>query len=87
MIKFFLKKIILPCLVAVAAFVIVDHNARFYHEPLGLIEEVKTVEKITLSDNFNNKDTEIQQNLKVRMLRSEERRVGKECRSRWSPYH
>ena len=21
------------------------------------------------------------------MLRSEERRVGKECRSRWSPYH
>ena len=24
---------------------------------------------------------------KVRLLRSEERRVGKECRSRWSPYH
>src|SRR3712207_586789 len=23
----------------------------------------------------------------VRPLRSEERRVGKECRSRWSPYH
>ena len=23
----------------------------------------------------------------VRVLRSEERRVGKECRSRWSPYH
>ena len=23
----------------------------------------------------------------TRMLRSEERRVGKECRSRWSPYH
>ena len=22
-----------------------------------------------------------------RRLRSEERRVGKECRSRWSPYH
>src|SRR2546430_3471323 len=22
-----------------------------------------------------------------RMFRSEERRVGKECRSRWSPYH
>src|SRR2546422_10322568 len=22
-----------------------------------------------------------------RLLRSEERRVGKECRSRWSPYH
>src|SRR2546430_11302730 len=23
----------------------------------------------------------------VRTVRSEERRVGKECRSRWSPYH
>ena len=27
------------------------------------------------------------QNLEVGSLRSEERRVGKECRSRWSPYH
>ena len=24
---------------------------------------------------------------KILVLRSEERRVGKECRSRWSPYH
>ena len=23
----------------------------------------------------------------VNLMRSEERRVGKECRSRWSPYH
>ena len=23
----------------------------------------------------------------ILLLRSEERRVGKECRSRWSPYH
>ena len=25
--------------------------------------------------------------MKIDVLRSEERRVGKECRSRWSPYH
>src|SRR2546422_11212038 len=25
--------------------------------------------------------------LQLRQIRSEERRVGKECRSRWSPYH
>ena len=25
--------------------------------------------------------------LEERVIRSEERRVGKECRSRWSPYH
>ena len=24
---------------------------------------------------------------RLMILRSEERRVGKECRSRWSPYH
>ena len=24
---------------------------------------------------------------RVKVMRSEERRVGKECRSRWSPYH
>ena len=24
---------------------------------------------------------------RIHLLRSEERRVGKECRSRWSPYH
>ena len=24
---------------------------------------------------------------KILEIRSEERRVGKECRSRWSPYH
>ena len=27
------------------------------------------------------------QEARLRLLRSEERRVGKECRSRWSPYH
>src|SRR2546430_10791696 len=27
------------------------------------------------------------QEYQARVVRSEERRVGKECRSRWSPYH
>ena len=30
---------------------------------------------------------EIQNGLVIDHIRSEERRVGKECRSRWSPYH
>src|SRR3712207_545110 len=30
---------------------------------------------------------EMQRELLARARRSEERRVGKECRSRWSPYH
>ena len=28
-----------------------------------------------------------QQPVRFAIVRSEERRVGKECRSRWSPYH
>ena len=28
-----------------------------------------------------------QKHERLRIFRSEERRVGKECRSRWSPYH
>ena len=31
--------------------------------------------------------TELGMVMEVREERSEERRVGKECRSRWSPYH
>ena len=42
-------------------------------------DDVKRILKETLTD-FNRKNEHIQ-------LRSEERRVGKECRSRWSPYH
>ena len=32
-------------------------------------------------------DLAVHERLTVRKNRSEERRVGKECRSRWSPYH
>jgi len=31
--------------------------------------------------------TTVHQHLHTTQSRSEERRVGKECRSRWSPYH
>ena len=27
------------------------------------------------------------EDVNIKFTRSEERRVGKECRSRWSPYH
>ena len=33
------------------------------------------------------KNIALKENIKVASIRSEERRVGKECRSRWSPYH
>ena len=44
-------------------------------------------QSVTLSDAENIVDVKrfVQANLSD--IRSEERRVGKECRSRWSPYH
>src|ERR1035438_6046195 len=33
------------------------------------------------------RDTAVSTGIVLALLRSEERRVGKECRSRWSPYH
>ena len=38
-------------------------------------------------DQAEEKFKEIQAAYQQIMKRSEERRVGKECRSRWSPYH
>ena len=41
-----------------------------------------------LTKDLNKNITAIQYNcLNLPSRRSEERRVGKECRSRWSPYH
>src|SRR3712207_4579104 len=38
-------------------------------------------------DVLNGVDLRIREGEFVTIVRSEERRVGKECRSRWSPYH
>ena len=48
--------------------------------------------EVTTTNLLREQDTDKQPVLDVRNLgidfgRSEERRVGKECRSRWSPYH
>ena len=48
----------------------------------GLDEKPEELEKEQLENN-----KEVAEELKDEQIRSEERRVGKECRSRWSPYH
>ena len=53
-----------------------------------IVVSCKSVNKITLNHNKIKKyyldDILIYE---ITYTRSEERRVGKECRSRWSPYH
>ena len=46
----------------------------------------KKIKKMTFSFNRET-DADILEKLESVAERSEERRVGKECRSRWSPYH
>src|SRR3712207_1454101 len=61
--------------VGVARAMAADPPIMLMDEPFGAVDPI-TRER--LQDEFLN----IQQD-----IRSEERRVGKECRSRWSPYH
>ena len=52
-----------------------------YTPVLGVPDEcIREINKVYLS-------TSEEEKLSVAESRSEERRVGKECRSRWSPYH
>ena len=50
---------------------------------LKVVREQKTF--LLLANLIDRKSTRL--NSSIRASRSEERRVGKECRSRWSPYH
>ena len=62
-----------------AAKYFVEHGYDVYVVNRNSKPQVKGVTLIE-SDRHNLGD-------KLKNLRSEERRVGKECRSRWSPYH
>ena len=46
----------------------------YLHQPKGFYKRLFLLALPVIVQNFIN-------------IRSEERRVGKECRSRWSPYH
>ena len=63
--------------------IIVANNIdNIYDEINALIREKKTDVKKVVNDAIISLNWGI-----GKRLRSEERRVGKECRSRWSPYH
>ena len=71
-----------------------ERSVQFYHDALGL-EPVRTKDAadgsfrlVFLGDGHSPFQLELT-GLRDRTqpYRSEERRVGKECRSRWSPYH
>src|SRR3712207_8856743 len=60
--------------------------------PISMITEDKVIEIFCMADDFCKFFDAMMAKYTIRLVhkrkyRSEERRVGKECRSRWSPYH
>ena len=50
-------------------------------------KETKLNHEMTLEREYDPSVQDANKVNRLPVLRSEERRVGKECRSRWSPYH
>ena len=67
-------------------------RALTYIYGIGLASTRKILDKADLpyqmnSDDLSSDDVNWLRTIIKALTRSEERRVGKECRSRWSPYH
>ena len=58
-----------------------------YYDGIILYERNITHDFFDLQTKFAGEILQKFPNYRIRTTRSEERRVGKECRSRWSPYH
>ena len=56
-------------------------------ETRGLVAAIEAADAMLKAANVELVGTEKIGSGLVSVMRSEERRVGKECRSRWSPYH
>src|SRR2546427_4487014 len=54
---------------------------------LETLAKIAEAMDISLADFFPGTETPRDRETQKALGRSEERRVGKECRSRWSPYH
>ena len=53
----------------------------------GKEELEKNISKYKIKTNIGSIIIQLDESEEAKSSRSEERRVGKECRSRWSPYH
>src|SRR3712207_7407912 len=56
-------------------------------ESIDQVYKISKLTNIVIEGLFSHFSTADEKDKNYTKLRSEERRVGKECRSRWSPYH
>ena len=64
----------------------VDVNKNYPKKEL-ILQDLFDVEYLPLETKDESITFGFIQDVSEKWIRSEERRVGKECRSRWSPYH
>ena len=82
----FMVLTVLLCLVVLAAAGVVCYG--YYSRGLNLrAVDMQKYAKVEMEDEVYTVSVDADAIVKDMRLRSEERRVGKECRSRWSPYH
>src|SRR5256885_12696631 len=77
------------CALPIFAHAPVAAGPRVREERRHAVFEDSFIEQVDLSTArlLRRRAHELDPDLEILRLRSEERRVGKECRSRWSPYH
>ena len=90
--KRFLLVILLGAIAALTAYYIVRQHPAAMPSTIANLLPADTALFIHMPDAEKNRDAWHRTNLyqlyrEPALQRSEERRVGKECRSRWSPYH
>ena len=74
--------IILLCFLAAATVVLWERR-----KARKTMEEIERILDAAMTGSFSETNFDESQLSALETKRSEERRVGKECRSRWSPYH
>ncbi len=71
-IKWIFKKMLLPIIFALVAFFLVSHDQLLYKAPVGKISVAKTLSNHEVSDDFQNKDRQITQELSIKVLNAKD---------------
>ena len=58
-----------------------------FQSQVNILRDRQTENPLDKAEQVTSTDEILEMQDEVTQIRSEERRVGKECRSRWSPYH
>src|SRR5574337_1118812 len=67
-IKWIFKKMLLPIIFAIVAFFLVSHDQFLYEAPVGKITVAKMISSHEVSDDFQNKDRQVTQELSIKVL-------------------